>query len=229
MTQLTWPQNKYKVSESQFFLDVAAFLSTSPYTGSHKALLSAQVWRVEMNLVAQTLEEAQDLQAFIDKLEGPTGTMLLYDHWRTRPLGTLGLAGSGTIESWSDGTFWTDGTGWGSSGGGADLRVKTAAARGDKFITIKNFPVSEEVLKSGDLLEVNNRVYETIGMVTSDSAGDATVEIRPGLRVPLIPEDPVNYDHSRGTFRLVPGSGPTFSRRVFHGKPVSLSFVEDIP
>jgi hypothetical protein len=218
---VNWPSGQWVPERGRFALRPVSVMSTSPYTGATKAIALAQLWVAEITWHVPDLNDAIDLQAFLESLDGPATPIRLFDWWRCHPRGF-----NPTIEHWSDGTFFSDGTGWSSVA--AAPTVKIAAARGAQSITLKDMSVSKKLFKRGDLFEIAGGLYEAMGDVTANASGEATMTFRPGLRTAAIIGDAVVIAEPRGTFRLT-NEFELAPRSGSKAEPFSLTFIEDVP
>jgi len=204
-----------------FRLSSISALSSSPYTGAHKAALLAQIWVASLNWNNHELDLTHDMQGFLDALEGPVNPVRLFDWWRPAP-----LLLSGSITAWSDATYFDDGTGWTD---GYAPSLLAAALRGANTITITGLPVSTECFRRGDLIGIGGYLYELRAGVTSNSSGQAAVIIQPGLRAGAAVGDMVTLYRPTVPMRLASDDQAVINRSITNGEPFSLNFVEDIP
>jgi len=204
-----------------FRLSSISALSSSPYTGAHKASLLGQLWIAKLTWPARVLALVHNMQGFFDALEGPVNPVRMFDHKRMAPV-TL----SGGSEPWSDGTFFTDGSGW--SDGYAPALI-AAVAQGGRILVMEGLPASTECFRRGDLIGVQGYLYELKFGVTANASGEAAVTVQPGMRVGAAIGDPVTLYRPTVPMRLASDSEAAINRTFDWGEPFSLTFVEDIP
>ena len=78
-----------------------------------------------------------------------------------------------------------------------DIKADGAHSVGDSTIALKNFDTStSNVLKAGDVIKFSghDKVYMVTADLTSDSSGDATVSISPGIISTLANNEAVTVD-----------------------------------
>lgn len=217
-----WPQDAaWTPMSGTFRLTAIAALSTSPYTGAHKAASLAQIWVAKLAWNNRALDDTHNIQGFLDQLEGPVNPVRLFDWWRAAP-----VLLSGGSQSWSDGTFFTDGTGWAD---GYAPAIIVAAARGERSIVVSGLPASTECFRRGDLIGVADGLYEVRAGVTSNAAGEALILIQPGLRAVIAVGDTVSLYRPTLAMRLASDAEAAINRAFHWGEGFSLTFVEDIP
>lgn len=222
MPTLDWPRDlTWRPISGKFQLVPVTHISQSPYTGSLKAILLQQIWHAELTYNNHELGVGEDIQAFIDQFEGGANPVRMFDPWRTRPR-LLSTAKSG----FSDGTFFDDGTGFTD---GYSLGVLTAAIKGASQIAVAGFPVSQAVLKAGDLLSINGYLYQTRYGASSNSSGQALITIQPGLRAGIAAGDVVITDYATAPMTLLSGLDAIVPRTENYTSGFTLTFVELIP
>src|SRR5687767_662413 len=108
MTTYDWPADTaWNPMSGTFRLSTIASLSSSPYTGDHKASLLGELWVANLSFNAKEISLVHDMQGFLNGLEGPVNPVRMFDHKRLAP-----VLLSGGSAAFSDGTFFSDGTGW---------------------------------------------------------------------------------------------------------------------
>jgi len=100
---------------------------------------------------------------------------------------------------YSDKTKHTDGAGF--QQGGAAPAIAEAAAVGATQVTIFNGATKLPVL-AGTFIGINDFLYVVVG-VTPLPGEETRLDIRPKLRAAVAPDDPVEWCHARGPFRLL--------------------------
>lgn len=225
-----WPSGRdFQPISGKFHLATVAQFSASPYTGAGKALTLAQIWRAEIAFNAKSIAVAQDMQGFIESLEGPVNPVRLYDWWRSAP-----ALLSGNTSFFSDGSGFTDGTGFTD---GYEPQVVVAAARGDRRLHVSGLPAGAPSFLRGDLIGLRHDlgggerircVYEVKAGVTANADGEALINILPGLRAGCAEGDAVTLWRPTMQMRLMPDHD-AINRAAKWSDAFTLSFVEDIP
>lgn len=222
MTTYDWPSDQaLQAISGTFRLSNISALSSSPYTGAHKAASLGQLWVASLTFSIFELAEVHLMQGFLDMLEGPVNPVRIYDRWRPFP-----KALHGGVSAFSDGSLFSDGTGW-TDGYGPILLA--AVAQGANVITMEDLPVSTECFRRGDLIGIGGYLYEIKIGVTANSSGQAAVTIQPGLRAGAAIGDPVTLYRPTVPMRLASDADAAINRSGNHGEPFNLTFVEDIP
>lgn len=216
-----WPDGPdFAPINGSFRLTPLSSISASPYTGAVKSVALALLWVARFEIALRTLQNAHDFQGFIEQLEGSSNPVRLFDRWRPVP-----ALLSSSISGFSDGTFFTDGTGF--TDGWAPL-VLVAATKGSRAVAIEGLPASQECFRRGDLIGIGASLYEVRAGVTSNSSGQALINILPGLRAGVAPGDAVTLWKPRIAMRLISGSEFEVFRSNKNPGHVELSFVEDV-
>lgn len=228
MSSIGWPRHDgtYMWESCIFRVRPIATLSNSPFTGSSKGIKNGSVWIATLSFNNKSPGETQELQAFLDRLEGPANPVRLYDPLRIYPKKLAASNTSAGAQTFSDGTLFDDGYGWSESQ--HDISIKTSATKGAEEITIKNMPNSTEFFTRGDLLEINGFLYEAINDLKSDSSGDGTLRILPRLRQDIYAGDYVKIYCPTGLFRMSENSG-AISKDLVKGNPFTIDLFEDVP
>ncbi|MEP6827914.1 MAG: hypothetical protein ABJA10_07550 [Aestuariivirga sp.] len=216
-----WPRSSnWKPLSGKFTLAPIGHISQSPYTGSLKAISLTQIWKADFAFNNHSLADGIDIQGFLEGLEGSANTVRLYDPWRVNPL-LLSTA----ISGFDDGTLFDDGTGFTA---GWTLAVLNAAAKGSAYVSISGLPVSQACFKRGDLIGINECLYQIRSGVTSNAAGQAMLWIQPGLRAGVAAGDVVNSYYPTVVMRLASPLDATINRDPVSTSAFSVSFIEDI-
>lgn len=222
MSIFEWPSDQIlQAISGNFRLSNISGLSTSPYTGAHKAASLGQIWVANLTFHIPDLREVHLMQGFLDLLEGPVNPVRIYDRWRPVP---IPLAGGKS--PFSDGSYFTDGTGW-TDGYGPMLMA--AVAQGANYLTMDGLPASTECFRRGDLIGIGGYLYELKYGVTANVSGEAGVTVHPGLRAGAAADDPVTLYRPTVPMRLATDADAAINRSGNHGEPFSLTFVEDVP
>ena len=217
-----WPQSGgYKPISGSFRLRAISEISTSPYTGGIKSRSLGQIWVAKYAFGNRDPDCAQDIQNFLNQLEGPSNPVRMFDWWRSAP-----SLLSGGSQPWSDGTYFSDGTGW-TDGWSPSLMAN--AARGDTVVTMTGLPASTACFKRGDLIGLGGYLHEVKANVTANVLGQAAVSFMPPTRVGLATYDMVNMYRPTVPMRLVSDAEAEITRANSWSEPFSLTFAEDIP
>lgn len=152
----------------------AVALSVSPSTyQTTKYEYDAEGWVIDVSFPPLTRAEAAPFFAFLAALRGQNGTFLFGDTLLGTPLGTG--AGSPVVN------------------GAGQARSKTLLSDG--------WGVSQTVLKGGDFLQIDNRLYMVLADVVSDGSGNATIDLFPRLRTHA-DNAAIIVTNPKGLFRL---------------------------
>jgi hypothetical protein len=153
--------------------------NSSPFTGQQQVYKhQGQWWEAEMSFPPMRRENAEEVAAFLIKLNGRFGTFLMGDPANTLPRG----AGTGTP------------------------LVKGASQTGNELITDGWTANTTNILKAGDWIQLGtgsaSRLHKVLQDVNSDGTGTATLTIFPNLR--SIPADNLSIitQNPKGQWRL---------------------------
>lgn len=172
----------------------------SVYTfAQHKQVHAGKSWAAEITLPPMEREDAEAWQSFLLSLDGPTGTFLLGD-----PLGK-------TPQGIATGTPLVNGSS--QSGSTLSTRGWTASTIG--------------ILKAGDYIQVNQRLYKLKADVDSDSSGIAVLDIWPDIRQ-AAPTDgtAITTSNCTGLFQLASNQVCLFAADKDRTYDISFSAVE---
>lgn len=206
MTTYTWPSQKsYAPMSGSFRLRPITAASISPYTGATKAANFGQIWMAKLTWNNVSIDIANELQSFLDQLQGAANTVLLFDWWRKTPLPLIGAGLTAPL-------------------------VTTAASRGATSLTLNSLTASKEIFRKGDLFGVGGYLYEVTTGLTSNSSGNGTVTFQPGLRTGVASNDAITLYSPTVPMRLMNGEDAEIGRMVGnYGTGFSLTFAEDVP
>lgn len=159
-------------------------ISESPFT-YHRQIFKhfGERWRVNITLPMMSEENAGQWRSFLLLLDGGWGTFQFGDFFNVAPKGKA----------------------WGSPVCAADnVAGKVLLTKGwNSNIT--------GVLKAGDKIQLNSRLYEITRDTNSDGIGLATLDIWPRLRTVPAEEDFIITQNPRGIFQLDQPGGELFS------------------
>lgn len=154
-------------------------ISSSPFTGQQQVYKhQGQWWEMEVSMPAMKRDDAEQVAAFLLKMNGKYGTFLLGDKANTVPRGV----GTGTP------------------------LVYGASQTGDQLITDGWTPSTTGILKAGDWIQLGSgsttRLHKVLDDVTSDASGIATLNIFPNLRQSPADNAQVSISSPKGQWRL---------------------------
>jgi len=150
------PPNNLAPSSVMLLFDNVNGVGVSPYSRQTQvASYGGDSWGISVGFDPMDREEAAPWIAFIASLRGQYGTFLFGPNTFGEPLG--------------------------AGPGGNTPRVNGASQTGYVLVT-DNWPNSSDILKAGDLIQIDSRLYMNIKDVSSDSSGNATLDIWPSLR-----------------------------------------------
>lgn len=159
--------------------------SQSPFTRQTQVYdWGASAWAASLTFPSLTQEEADEWVCFLLKLRGRVGTFLLGDPSRYQPRGIAT---------------------------GVPL-INGAAQTGYSLITDGWSHSVSQILAAGDYIQIgtgaSSRLHKVTSDATSDSSGNATLEITPKLRYSPADNDPIIISETVGVFR---NSSPNIS------------------
>ena len=154
-------------------------ISSSPFTGQQQVYKhQGQWWEAEVSLPPMKRADAEQVVAFLLKMNGVYGTFLLGDKANpaTRGVGT-----------------------------GTPL-VNGASQTGDELITDGWTADTTGILKAGDWIQLGSgsstRLYKVLDDVNSDGSGNATINIFPSLRSSPDDDATITVSNTQGLWRL---------------------------
>lgn len=158
-----------------FSIDTAVALGASPFSFEQQVHQhSGQRWRVEVEMPAMTRENADDYESFLLQLNGPYGTFLLGDVARQA------IRGSAT-----------------------EAQINGASQTGSELLVTGLDVSTANVFRRGDWIQLSNfRIHRILQDVTSDSNGDAILDIWPALRESPGDGEEILLSNTKGRFRL---------------------------
>jgi len=176
-------------------------ISRSPYTmKEHIHVHSGMAWGAEITLPTLTRDQAEEWTSWLLKLNGPQGTFYLGDPLAAEPRG------------------------YGSTG----VLVKGAGQTGQSLL-VDGLPTSiTNVIRAGDYIEVEQRLYKVLNDVDSNGSGEATLDIWPRLRSAPLDNSNVLTRNCRGLFRLTQTTNPVYAADETKYYEFSFSCIEAI-
>lgn len=153
--------------------------SASPFTGQQQVYKhQGQWWEMEVTMPPMKRDEAEQVAAFLLKMNGKYGTFLLGDPANTSPRGV----GTGTP------------------------LVSGGSQTGDQLLTDGWTTSTTGILKAGDWIQLGTgsatRLYKVLDDVNSDASGIATLNIFPSLRQSPADNAEVVVSSPKGQWRL---------------------------
>lgn len=154
-------------------------VSQSPFTGQQQVYKhQGQWWEAEVSLPPMQRVDAEQVAAFLLKMNGQYGTFLLGDPANIAPRGV----GTGTP------------------------LVKGGSQTGDTLITDGWTINITGILKAGDWIQLGSsstaRLYKVLDDVNSNSSGEATLTLWPNLRSSPSDNSSIVVNTPRGLWRL---------------------------
>lgn len=157
-------------------LQMAVARSTSPFTFAQQIQEhDGQLLTAEITTRIMSGEQASDWKGFIAALKCGVGTVLIGETSYKGPYGNAG--GTPKVN------------------GGATLGATTIATKGWTTSTTN-------ILKRGDWIQIDQRLYMITQNVNSDGSGNATLDILPRLRQAHTNDTTIVTENPKGLFRL---------------------------
>jgi hypothetical protein len=154
-------------------------MSQSPFTGQQQVYKhQGQWWEMEVTLPPMKRAEAEQIAAFLLKLNGRYGTFTLGDPANTAPRGV----GTGTP------------------------LVNGGSQTGNSLLTDGWTTSTTGILKAGDWIQLGSgsasRLHKVLSDVNSDSSGAASIDIWPNLRSSPSDNAQITVIAPKGVWRL---------------------------
>lgn len=158
-------------------------IASSPFTGSQQVYRhQGQWWEAEVTLPPMKRDEAEQVAAFLLKMNGQYGTFLLGDKANTAPRGV----GTGTPV------------------------VSGGSQTGSTLVTDGWTTSTTGILKAGDWIQLGSgsttRLHKVLNDVDSDGSGVASIDIWPNLRSSPTDGEAVVVNSPKGIWRLASNS-----------------------
>lgn len=234
MTTYTWPES-FRVNSFEMRVQPNTRVFVSPFTGTAQVSdYTGERWKVMIGIAeggevnAASLALAAAMEAFIDRLRGPLGTIALWNLRRPMPLGTLrdGVAinvvnGSLAAVTVQNGTPITIPTITGSPINMA------AAAQGASTVQVQTYP--GRTLLAGDHIGLpNGQNVRVMADAVADGAGVITPEINPRVRTDIAAyAGPIMWNKPTANFMLKSDGVPITHRPGMYDS-TSLDLIEAI-
>lgn len=175
-------------------------ISTSPFTfSSQRQEYEGMYWGISVTLPPMIRADAEEWMSFLLKLNGPTGTFLIGDKLGKTPRGV--------------------------ATGSPQVNNTSGQQTGQSLITDGWDTSVTGILKAGDYIEINTRLYKNLNDVNSDGSGNATLDIWPRLRSATVDNAQIKTASCLGLFRLTSNSVSLASQGGHEDAPIySISF-----
>lgn len=237
MGEREWPREFRAVAQSQFQLQSAGLMATSPFTGEATPY-GPFAQRFICNVTFPTVRAPTHRywSGFITSLRGMQNTIRMVDYFRMRPAYDVEVD-PGT-QNWSDGSTWSDGRGWASGFLPPFCAADEAAIEGENSLVLRGLPASlNAVLRLGDLFEIrpnglraaHGMLHELIHESRTDSNGKTRVEFEPSLRKGVAAGDQVVLRYPSSLFRLASDTEGAITRTMGNLGNMGMSLVEVLP
>jgi len=170
-------------------------ISSSPFTFQQQVYQHAgQMWEAEITMPPMKREDAEQLIAFMLKLNGTYGTFTLGDPLNTSPRGI----GTGTP------------------------LVNGGSQTGNSLVTDGWTANQTGILKAGDWIQLGSgstsRLYKILSDANSNGSGQATFDIWPNLRSSPADNATITVSSPKGLWRLSSNDMPyTIDEASFYG------------
>ena len=224
----TWPTDII-AREAEFWLQSNTATFESPLTRKRQTLVRAgRRWMCRLELFVHR-DKARRVDAFLARLRGAAGTVLLWDQDRPLPAETIRLhadwvAGQDYPEPFSDGTFFDDGMGFAVEG--RPLALTAAAARGDTELFLDGWQPGVTALSEGDYIGIGGYLHLVVATGMADDNGMFSVTVEPPLRAALTTAAAVTVERPTAPFHLLTDDHARNPSDADHMYRYSLEFVE---
>lgn len=151
-----YPPTDAKTTESSFSLIAANVIGVNQSPYNYNAQIydyDSDSWGLKVSINPLTRAEAQPWIAFLTALRGRRGTFMWGPVIMSEPLGT-----------------------------GLGVPLVDGANQSSRQLATKGWTPQSEVIKAGDLFQVDQSLYMSLTNVTSDVDGNATIDVYPKLR-----------------------------------------------
>lgn len=233
MSIFLWPRDLFRTRSSRFYIAPHSRSFESPLNrASLHDRLGGERWVAELETVTMDEPTWRQLAAFLSRLDGPTGKVLLGPYLTGGYTGARGVGiydPTGASVPFSDDAPFSDDSTFAEGAGAGQLAV--IATRGDSSIAIAGMTASVTAVEPGDLLQLGDpydagcQLLEVVARANSNASGTARVEVRPRLRIDYPAGTPVTFVDPRGIFRLADDGQTGIDRTVITASH-ALRFVE---
>lgn len=172
------------------YIDQATFresnltgFNDSIFTGSReKQIFEGGWWNVDVRWAELSVEEAEDLGAILSSLRGAEGTCTLIDFLNRTPRGEAAS---------SPGTPSVNGAGQ----IGYAVNIKGGP------ISVTNWLLRGSRIQIGP--DTRPRLHKVLTDVSTDVSGEATIDIWPALKAPVLDSDPISLTNPKLLLEMV--------------------------
>lgn len=192
---LTAPISTEGVTSVTFYPTNATVISKSPFTYQGQVQSwSGQIITADVSIQNVMRSSGEAWVGFLTALKGSKGTFLIGDPMASTPMGAATT----------------------------NVAVNATTSSGSNTLAIKNGTISTTgFLKTGDWIQVNNRLYKVLKDANTNSSGVATLDLWPNLRSAASVGTVVTLLNPKGLFRLSTGS---FEYSIDNSNKYSISF-----
>lgn len=151
-----YPPTDAKTTESSFSLIAANVVGVnqSPYNYNSQVYdYNSESWGLKVSVNPLTRAEAQPWIAFLTALRGRRGTFMWGPVIMSEPLGV-----------------------------GLGVPVVNGADQNGRELSTSGWNVQTQILRAGDLFQIDQRLYMSLTAATSDINGNATLDVFPRLK-----------------------------------------------
>ncbi len=216
-----WPSDLFPVVRSRFYVAPHSRTYMSPLNrASLSDRLAGERWVGDIELASMDEATQRQLQAFLSRLDGPSGRVYM------GPTGVGGYAGprgtaitSTATAAFSDTSSFSDGSRFSESRGAGT--VFATASRGNDGLTVAGL-IANGTIEPGDIIQVGDpflrtpcQLLECIEPARANNLGRSRLSIRPRLRADVSAGTPVIFINPRGVFRLADDDQNAVDRRQF--------------
>lgn len=166
------------------------------------------------------------IDGLLDRLAGPSGTVLLYDFARPTPLGTALTASTLGTTTFSDLTTFTDGTVF--SGGSSSFSVFGGWAIGADRVLVDGLPAGTTQLLAGDNVGLGGWLYRLRQDAVADGLGRAYLYLNRPLRTAVAHGASITTERPTSPFYLMDDDQAERSTETKGFHRYDLSFIEAI-
>lgn len=151
-----YPPTDAKTTESSFSLIAANVVGVnqSPYNYNSQVYdYNSESWGLKVSINPLTRSEAQPWIAFLTALRGRRGTFMWGPVIMSEPLGV-----------------------------GLGVPVVNGADQNGRELSTSGWNAQTQIMKAGDLFQIDQRLYMSLTAATSDINGNATLDVFPRLK-----------------------------------------------
>ena len=195
---LIWPADLIPSSQ-QYYLTFTTRQFKSPFTNASQTMeFPASAWQCQLTFTNLKRDQLRELEVFLIQLRGAAGRFRLGDQANAEPRGL------------AQGTPVVDG-----------------ANQTGSVLNIRGCTASQDFLKVGDYITVNNELKRLIADANADAAGNTVLRFEPNLRRSPADGDAVIVRNAYAVMRLSDDKQNKTKRVPMFGS-VTLNLIEDI-